>query len=499
MNGLASQVRRFAIATATIFLLSLVAALLTPPITAHAAVTDVTIYDDAGVLDDEAVSKEISELSSDEDVHIAVLTSDDSSLTDNGYDEDVKALIDNGDYADIQGSAGETLKPDVILISISPDLRKLGTYAGDEISRADQIADKAVGEMKSPAQAGDWDQTAIAGAGSSLKTVNGDYEREQKERTERFEQTMGKYGPALLNALLLGGLIMLIVFGAVKIIPRISDTVSAHREEKRLLSWSPSRDEVARAVTYWQDLDQRLDVLGSRSAAMQAIIRHLSDDEIGRAVSEMEQSGTVPDWAKKSSKVKALIEEGIRGGGPNDFWSREVQPLEDRVRSGRRDHELKKSADAASDASDDALRFIKKYGREIDLSSADRAAIKGGAETLRATAKQAKKMADNQEIAPWEAAGQINKRRREFESFSKQTLQGPVRRGMSEDRRRELSNQNIFGSQSFLSTLLVYSVLSSAHSHSSSAHSSSSSSSSSYSSISTSISTSGFSGGSGSF
>lgn len=498
MNERVYRIRRVAVAATSTLLLALTSTLLFAPSTAHAAVTDVTIYDDADVLDDEVVAKEIGELSSAEDVHIAVLTSDDPSLTDDGYDEDVKTLIDNGDYADIQGSSGQTLKPDVVLISISPDLRKLGTYTGDGVSRADQIADKAVGEMKSPARAGDWDQTAIAGAGSSLKAVNGGYEREQKERDERLQQNMDKYGPVLLNSALLAGLLLAVAFGVAKIGPRIVNTISDLREEKRLLAWSPSPDEVARSVAYWQSLDQRLDDLGSESAAMLDVIRQVSDEEIGRAVVEMEQNGAVPDWAKRSTKVKALIQEGIQGGGTNDFWSRRVRPLTNRVRTGGRDHELRVSVDDASEAADAALRFVKKYGDEIALSPADRATIKEGAESLRETAEQAKRMADAQEIAPWRAATQINTRRHEFESFSKRTLQSPVRHGMSEDRRRALSHQGLFADQSFLSALLVYSALSSANSRSSS-HSDSSSSSSSYSSISSSISTSGFSGGSGSF
>ena len=482
-------------------LLGLLGTIFAFPMAAHAAVTEVTVYDDENVLDDAKVSKEISALESNEDVHIAVLTSDDPSLSENGYDEDVKALIDNGDYADIQGSGDATLKPDVVLISISPDLRKLGTYAGDDITRADQIADKAVGEMKSPARAGDWDQTAIAGAGSSLKSVNGDYERERKEQAEQFEKTMAKHGPTILNVF--GGAVALVAltYVGVKIVPSIIDMISDRREEKRLLSWSPTQNEITRAIKYWKDIEQRLDALADESPAMEGVSRLASNSLIGRIVSEMEESGTVPDWVKTSPKAKALVEEGIKEPDKGGFWARNVQPLVDKVHKGHRDERLMESVNKASDACDSALHFVKKYSREISLPASDRAAIKDEAKALESTSKQARKMADGQEITPWDAAKNIDSQRKGFESLVRNTLRTPVREGMSEERRKTVSQESIFGNQSFLSAVLVYSAISNYASHSShhSSHSSHHHSSPSYSAISTSISTSGFSGGSGSF
>lgn len=464
-------------------LLGVALALFAPAVAAQAEVTNVTIYDQADVLDDSAVEKQIAALSSDQDLHIAVLVSDDPTLSDSNYDEDIKSLIDGGDYADIAGSGEQTLKPDILLITISPDLRKLGVYAGDDIPRADQIADHAVGEMKDPARDGDWNATAVVGAESSLKAVNGDFEREQKERAERFESTV---------ASLLGvGAVVLLIFVGFKLIPPIFETISDHRERKRLLAWSPTQDEVGRAVDYWRGLEQRLDSLASESTAMEDVVRRVSDEEIGRAVAEMEESGVVPDWVKTSARMKPLIEEGVHGGASGGFWSREVQPLVDRVRAGKRDRELSESVFAASDVSEDVDRFVRKYGKEVDLSPENRSVLKKGSEALRATVKQTERMADAQKVSPWAAAAQIDKSRHEFELLSKQMLRGPVRHGMSESRRREVSEQSAFSSQGLLSTLLPYSAISS----SSSASLHSSNSSSSYSSIST----SGFSGGSGSF
>lgn len=490
-----ASLKRASSATAIALLLGLAGVFLVPPIAAHAAVTDVTIYDDANVLDDEKVAKEISALSSDEDAHIAVIASDDPSLTEDGYDEDVKSLIANGDYADIQGEGDETLNPDVVLISISPDLRKLGTYAGDDISRADQIADKAVGEMKSPARDGDWDQTAITGATSSLKAVNGDYEREQKMRAERFEKGLATVAPFV------AGLFALLALGwlASKIVPLIFKTISDYRREKRLLAWSPSKTEVERSVRYWRDIDQRVAEASEKSPASRSALSGVIDTDVIHAVEHMDQTGTVPGWAKTSSRVKSRIEEGMSDGTPV-FWAKTVQPLLSRVKAGSKDEDLRDSVSSAVQASKDALRFMKKFGSEIDLSSHVRETIKEGASTLRDAAEHAAKEADAQQITPWDAARRINGKRKDFERLSKKSFEGPVRNNMSQDRRREVSGQGHFSNQSFLTTILAYSMISSHASHSSySSHSSHSSSSSSYSAISSSISSGGFSGGSGSF
>lgn len=456
------------------FMLGAALALFAPALAAQAEVTDVTIYDQADVLNDSAVEEQIAALSSDQGIHVAVLVSDDPALSESNYDEGIKGLIDGGDYADIAGSGEQTLKPDVLLITISPDLRKLGVYAGDDIPRADQIADHAVGEMKDPARDGDWNATAVIGAESSLKAMSGDYEREQKGRTEGSESIMATIAPGL--RLLGAGAVVLLIF----------KVVFDHRERRRLLAWSPTQNEVARAVDYWRGLEQRLDSLASESTAMEDVVRRVSDEEIGRAVADMEESGAVPDWVKTSTRMKPLIEEGIHGGASSGFWSRQVQPLVDRVHAGKRDRELSESVFAASGVSEDVSRFVRKYGKEINLSPKGHSTLKEGAEALHATVKRAEKMADAQTISPWEAAAQIDKHRREFESFSKRVLREPVRHGMSESRRREVSEQNTFSSQGHLSALLLYSTVSSSHS-SGSSHSS------------TSISTSGFSGGSGSF
>lgn len=464
---------------------------------AQAAVTDVTIYDETDVLNNAVVQDQIKNLSSEQDVHIAVLATDDPSLTEDNYDQDVKALVDNDGYAEIAGEGNETLKQNVVLISISPDLRKLGTYAGDGIPRADQIADKAVGEMRSPARDGDWNEAATAGAVSSLKSVNGDYQREREMRSERFEETVRSAVPFFIALLCL----IALVFAGTRLIPSVVHMIREQREEKRLLAWTPSHAEVARSVRYWRDIQRRLDNLAATSPAMKEVsdqaaskLTNPPSENVNLALADMESSGTVPNWVKTAESIRPLIKEGMSEGS-DEFWSREVQPLVDRAKAGRRDPALEKSVASASDVRDDIVRFIKEYGKEIDLPSSDRLSIMQGAESLTRTVKHAMKAVDAQESTPWKAAGQIDRERREFESSSKRLIQGPVRFGLSADRKREISRQDIFSNQGILPALLVYSALSSSSSRSSSSNDSSSS----YSAINTSISTSGFSGGSGSF
>lgn len=471
----------------------LLLALSTPSLAAHAAVTDVTVYDEADALDDDAVTSEIEALSSEQDVHIAVLASDDPALTENSYDKDVKNLIESGDYADIAGDGSQTLKDHVVLIAISPEVRKLGTYTGDGVRNADQIADKAVGEMKSPARDGDWDKTAVTGADASLQAVNGE---SRAERAERFKETIAPVLPLFLPLLAICGL----VFVGVKILPIIFEAISNHRHTKQMLAWSPSSTEISASVRYWRAIEQRLGEIASNGPAQEALARQVFNQNLlhntqglGSALPIMENEGRIPDEAKTAQRTRELIERGFTGS-PDAFWDKNVEPLLCRVKQGTEDRQLRQEIAEAEDARDDVRRFIKTYGDEVELSERARDAAKEGQTRLEKALDQIKRDVKGQKITPWEASEVVARARQTFESDLKGTLRRPLQNGMTQDRRRSIADQSVFHSNSFLTSMLVYTAISSSH-----RSDFSSSSSSSYSGISTSISTSGFSGGSGSF
>lgn len=474
--------------------------IFTPGLAAHAAVTDVSVYDTADILDDERVADEVKELASDEDVHIAILTSDDPALTENNYDEDVKNLIGSGKYEDVQGDGGQVLKPDVVLISISPEIRKLGTYAGDDVSRADKIADKAVGEMKSPARDGDWDETAIAGSNASLKTLNGDYERQQKKEAEEFEQMMGKVGPFFLAAL---ALFPLIYIGS-KIIPRIYETISDYREEKRLLTWSPSAAEVSDAVRYWSSIRERLDRLRAKSPALRCVADDAADkyllgpdQNLSLAIAMMNKTGAVPSWAKISRVTRSLIQQGFQEDAET-FWSDNIQPCVDRVEAGTSDDQFHTAASDGKKSRKATMRFLKDYRKELDLGADTFRSVKSAADDLKATIVATREKVAQQEVAPWDGAARIDKARRSFESTVQHDLEGPIRKEMPEERRTAIADNGLFRNVNFLQTMLIYSAISHSYSHRSS-RSSSTSSLTSTPNLTSTISTAGFSGGSGSF
>lgn len=466
----------------------LLLALFTSSLAAHAAVTDVTVYDDADVLDDAAVASAIEALSSEQDVHIAVLASDDHSLTENSYDEDVKNLIESGDYADIAGDGSQTLKDDVVLIAISPEVRKLGTYTGDGVRNGEQVADKSVGDMKPPAQDGDWSKAAVTGADASLQAVNGE---PQVEWIDRLKKTIA---PALPLLALLG-----LGFAGVKTLPVIFKAIKDHRHTKRLLAWSPSRSEISASVRYWGAIEQRLGEIASNGPAQESLARQVfnqnllhSTQGLGSALPILKREGYVPDEAKTAPKTRELIESGFTGS-PDAFWSKNVEPLLRRVKQGTKDQELRQEIAKAEDARDDARRFIKAYGDEIELSEQARDAAEESQTRLKKALDQVNRDVKEQQTTPWEASKVVDRERQTFESDLKGTLRRPLQNGMTRGRRRDIADQSPFHSNSFLISMLIYTAISSSY------QSAYSSPSSSYSGIGTSISTPGFSGGSGSF
>lgn len=127
--------------------------------------TPVTIIDDQHYLNDTAkVTQEIKAKEFPSGMQVAVLLRDDSSFSQDGYDAEVKRYAMAHLPSALVNKKANDLNPKVMLITISPEIHKMGLYGGKETGINSTWVDSAVETMRPYAQSSDWDDMVIQGA-----------------------------------------------------------------------------------------------------------------------------------------------------------------------------------------------------------------------------------------------------------------------------------------------------------------------------------------------
>ena len=118
------------------------------------------VVDQADAFTDTASIQQTAEqVAADTEHTIAVLTIDTPHVTADNYDEDVISYLKGNPVGDFQAEDG-TLPQDTVLITISPKVRQLGAYAGDENNISRDDVEAITGAMIPHAQDANWDQAA---------------------------------------------------------------------------------------------------------------------------------------------------------------------------------------------------------------------------------------------------------------------------------------------------------------------------------------------------
>lgn len=138
-----------------------VAALAERPLTRESLVLD-----EAGVIDDAQIINRISALPRPEagpaDLQIAVLVSDDLDASD--YDASVAQHVRERANPEVVSAVSGDLAPHTLLIVLSPELRKVGAYASEDLGLRREQKDAVTGAMKPAARDARWSDAVVAGA-----------------------------------------------------------------------------------------------------------------------------------------------------------------------------------------------------------------------------------------------------------------------------------------------------------------------------------------------
>lgn len=131
------------------------------------------IVDEIDELDEQRVVRLINDLDNPKNWRIAVLVSSDPAIRESSWERDVRDhmvnTVRNEDITDADG-----LLDNVILVVVLPEVRKIGTFAGDSVPITAQMTEDAFQAMRPNAGRGDWEGTAIDGARSMLDSLNFD-------------------------------------------------------------------------------------------------------------------------------------------------------------------------------------------------------------------------------------------------------------------------------------------------------------------------------------
>lgn len=172
------------------------------------------IFDEANILDDQTVVGYLNGLDLPEGTRVAVLTSDDPSLRKDTYDADIYNYVTAQGNPDLLDDSLTGFESKTWLVTISPQLRKIGLYGSDDTGINPDLVKDAVAAMRTPAGAGKWNnvpKAAMQAAGDWLHdhrplTPEEQAERDRIAAEERAQkaEAEARRSEALTQAMLFG-------------------------------------------------------------------------------------------------------------------------------------------------------------------------------------------------------------------------------------------------------------------------------------------------------
>ena len=255
-----------AVATAVLVLVAPAGSALAASPTTRASL----ILDDGRVLDDGQVVKDINALRNRTGLEVAVLTTGaDADVHKDTYDDDVLTYLEeHGDDAVLDGGG---LRDGLVLVTISPDVRQVGVYAGDDVDLDADGVEEVVDAVRADARAGRWDDVAVGGARRALAVTAaasssgsdepGTSDDQDPDPTYPDEDpTSDVAGPSVRVGPVVGGIAG--VAGLIGVPVAVAAVRRRRRHRAELLAWTPEPATVAAALRRWRDAVEQVQMTG---------------------------------------------------------------------------------------------------------------------------------------------------------------------------------------------------------------------------------------------
>jgi hypothetical protein len=226
------------------------------------------ILDDAHILDDGRVVHEINALRNTAGITVAVLsTGDDADVHKDTYDDDVLTYLEEHDDQAVLNDDRDGLRDGLILVAVSPGVRQVGVYAGDDVDLDADGVEEVVEAVRPDARAGRWDAVVVRGAKKALTVTAGgegtsssDPDPDDQDPYPDNDPTSTGTTPPVRVGPILGG-----VAGAGALIGAPFLVVAVVRRRKRRaasLAWTPEPAAVADALRQWRDALEQVQMTG---------------------------------------------------------------------------------------------------------------------------------------------------------------------------------------------------------------------------------------------
>ena len=234
------------------------------------------VFDDARILDDSQVVHDINALRNRSGVEVAVLTTaDDADVGKDTYDDDVLRYLEEQDDRAVLDGDSNGLRDGLILVAVSPDVRQVGVYAGDDVDLDADGVEEVVDAVRPDARAGRWKAVVVRGTQKALavtavgQDTSTDPDPDEQNSYPTYPDTdptstgtdtdtgtssSVRVGPVVAGVAGVGALVGA-PFAAVALVRR-------RRRQAALLAWTPEPTTVADALRQWRDAVEQVQTTG---------------------------------------------------------------------------------------------------------------------------------------------------------------------------------------------------------------------------------------------
>jgi uncharacterized membrane protein YgcG len=224
------------------------------------------IFDDARILDDGQVVHDINALRNKTGVEVAVLTTgEDADVHKDTYDDDVLTYLEEHDDKAVLDSDSDGLRNGLILVAVSPDVRQVGVYAGDDVDLDADGVQEVVDAVRTDARAERWDAVAVGGAKKALAVTAADQDSSSSDPDDQDSYpTSPDNDPASTDttAPVRVGPILGALVGVGALVGASVAVVRRRRRRAALLAWTPEPTAVADALRQWRDAIEQVQMTG---------------------------------------------------------------------------------------------------------------------------------------------------------------------------------------------------------------------------------------------
>ncbi len=245
---------------------------------------------------------------------MVLTTGDDADVHKDTYDDDVLTYLEEHDDTAVLNGDGDGLRDGLILIAVSPDVRQVGVYAGDDVDLDADGVEEVVEAVRPDARAGRWSAVVVRGAKKALATTaaaagtgSSDPDSDDQDPYPTYPDNDPSL-PDTTSPVQVGPVVGVVgvVAGVGALIGAPWVVVAVGRRRKRraaLLAWTPEPAAVAGALRQWRDAIEQVQMTATPTSPVTGRVgRRGPTTRLPRSSRSRRSSLRVPRWRSGSTR-----------------------------------------------------------------------------------------------------------------------------------------------------------------------------------------------------